>query len=118
MTTNKFVHYVRHFEALHNIEPNDYQLPDPELSALGRTQATSTIVMLRTIPQVDLVVCSPLVRALETYSLISDACRRGGDDPSAVPLIIHADLQEVCNEPCDVGSSLERFEAKISIGVR
>ncbi|CAF0877049.1 unnamed protein product [Adineta ricciae] len=100
MSTRKIVYYMRHFEALHNVRPYDFSIRDPELSAQGQSQAASAIQVLETIPIIDLVVCSPLKRTLQTYLLMFGNRRN-------LPLIIHPDIQEVCNEPCDTGSSVE-----------
>ena len=94
----KTISYIRHFEALHNLPPSNYQLLDPALSPHGQSQAAGTIEALKTIPKIDLIVCSPLTRTLQTYLLLSDA-----DDRRDIPLILHPDLQEKCSEPCDVG---------------
>jgi broad specificity phosphatase PhoE len=96
---------MRHFEALHNILPYNYNIPDPELSPLGQTQANTTIDMIRNIPSIDLIVCSPLIRALQTYLLVFN-------NQSHLPLIIHPDLQEVCTEPCDIGSPIDDLKRK------
>ncbi len=99
MSTKKIVYYMRHFEALHNISPYNYSLHDPELSPLGQMQAKPAIEMIENIPSIDLIVCSPLTRTLQTY-LLTFHNRKN------LPLIIHPDLQEICSEPCDIGSSL------------
>ena len=108
MTTKKTVYYMRHFEALHNILPNNYSIPDPELSPLGQTQASDVIDMIKDIPSIDLIVCSPLSRTLQTYLLVFNNQRN-------LPLIVHPDLQEVCSEPCDVGSSVDDLKKKFPI---
>ncbi|CAF1129782.1 unnamed protein product [Adineta steineri] len=105
MTTKKIVYYMRHFEALHNIEPYNFKLPDPELSPVGQTQSNAAIEIIKKIPSIDLIVCSPLTRTLQTYLLVFN-------DRRTVPLIIHPDLQEVCTEPCDMGSPLNDLKTK------
>ncbi|CAF3783422.1 unnamed protein product [Rotaria sp. Silwood1] len=96
---------MRHFEALHNIPPYNYHIPDPDLSPHGRTQAIATIENLKKIPSIDLVVCSPLTRALQTYLLVFN-------NQHHPPLIIHPDIQEVCTEPCDTGRSINQLMIK------
>lgn len=100
MSSKKTVYYIRHFEALHNIPPHDYTLRDPELSSFGRTQVKSTFELIEKIPSIDLIVCSPLTRTLQTYLLLFH-------HQLSIPFIIHPDLQEVCSDVCDVGSPLE-----------
>lgn len=90
---------MRHCEALHNIIPYNYSLRDPELSPLGQTQANNAIKIIENISSIDLIVCSPLTRTLQTYLLVFH------NQPD-IPLIIHPDLQEVCTEPCDTGSPI------------
>lgn len=94
----KTIYYIRHFEALHNVRPYNYQLADPVLSPLGQSQAVETIEALKDIASIDLIVCSPLTRTLQTYLLLTDDEQR-----RQIPLIIHPDLQEKCSEPCDNG---------------
>jgi broad specificity phosphatase PhoE len=96
---------MRHFEALHNIPPYNYSIHDPELSPLGQTQANAAIEIIKNIPSIDLIVCSPFTRTLQTYLLVFN-------NRQNLPLIIHPDLQEVCNEPCDIGSSLNDLKIK------
>ena len=105
----KTVYYLRHFEALHNIRPYNYQLVDPRLSPLGESQAAKTNEMLLTFPPVDLIVCSPLSRTLQTYLLTIDHLVRSAKF-AEIPLIIHPDLQEVCSVPCDVGRPVEELK--------
>ena len=102
----KTVYYLRHFEALHNIRPYNYELVDPRLSPLGESQAAKTNELLLTFPPIDLIVCSPLSRTLQTYLLTIDHLVRSSKF-AAIPLIIHPDLQEVCSVPCDVGRSVQ-----------
>jgi len=105
MPTKKIVYYMRHFEALHNILPYDYSIHDPELSPLGQNQANDAIENIKNIPSIDLIVCSPLIRTLQTYLLVFNHRQN-------IPLIIHPDLQEVSNEPCDIGSPLNDLKIK------
>jgi broad specificity phosphatase PhoE len=107
MSTKKIVYYMRHFQALHNIPPYNYNLHDPELSSLGQTQAKSAIEIIENISSIDLIVCSPLIRTLQTYLLIFHHRKD-------LPLIIHPDLQEISSEPCDIGSSLVDLHKKFS----
>ena len=105
MSAKKTVYYLRHFEALHNVPPYDYSLRDPELSPFGQSQAASTWEIIEKIPSIDLIVCSPLTRTLQTYLLLFH-------QRTHIPLIIHPDLQEVCSEICDVGSPLNILREK------
>lgn len=97
----KTIYYLRHFQALHNIPPYNYQHLDPRLSPTGERQAKKTIEILSNLLPIDLIVCSPLSRTLETYLLLQ---------LTSSPLIIHPDLQEVCREPCDVGRPIDELK--------
>jgi broad specificity phosphatase PhoE len=108
MSTKKIVYYMRHFEALHNIQPYNYSIRDPELSPLGQTQALTAIESVKNISSIDLIVCSPLIRTLQTYLLVFNNRRN-------LPLVIHPDLQEVCTEPCDIGSPVDDLKIKFPI---
>jgi broad specificity phosphatase PhoE len=108
MSTKKIVYYMRHFEALHNIQPYNYSIRDPELSPLGQTQALTAIESVKNISSIDLIVCSPLIRTLQTFLLVFNNRRN-------LPLVIHPDLQEVCTEPCDIGSPVDDLKIKFPI---
>jgi broad specificity phosphatase PhoE len=107
MITKKAVYYMRHFEALHNIQPYNYDIPDAELSPLAKSQSIATIDVVKKIPQIDLIVCSPLTRALQTYLLVFE-----NDDTRISPVIIHPYIQEVCSVPCDIGSPIDDLKKK------
>jgi broad specificity phosphatase PhoE len=99
---------MRHFEALHNVRPYDYSIRDPELSPLGQTQADVAIESVKNISSIDLIVCSPLTRTLQTYLLVFNNRRN-------IPLIIHPDLQEVNIVECDMGSPMDDLKIKFPI---
>ena len=105
MNSRKKLYFMRHFEALHNIQPYNFNIPDPDLSPHGRTQAQETIEHVKSIPQIDLIVCSPLTRTIQSYLLVFA-------DRLDIPLIIHPYLQEKCTEPCDTGSSIQDLKQK------
>lgn len=105
MSTRKLVYYMRHFEALHNLPPPNYRIPDPELTPQAQQQALTAIEVVKQIPAIDLIVCSPLIRTLQTYLLVFNNQNR-------CPLIIHPDLQEIFCEPSDIGSSVEELRKR------
>ena len=113
--STKSIYFIRHFEAMHNIEPWNHQLHDPELSPVGQLQAPSTIERVEQIEQIDLVVCSPMTRTLQTYLNIF----RGNDTIhhrlSKIPLIIHPDAQEILEKPCDTGRPIVELREKFPI---
>ena len=71
-----------------------------------QTQANDAIEIVKMIPNIDLIVCSPLRRALQTYLLVFK-------NQHSSPLIIHPDLQEVCSESSDIGSSVDILKTKL-----
>ena len=69
---NKEIYLIRHGQSEANValdldSPNFYY--DAKLTSLGKKQAENTKNKLKNI-DFDLMLCSPLTRALETYSLI------------------------------------------------
>jgi len=77
MNTNREIYFIRHGQSVGNIDPNS-DITDSPLTEFGRMQASMINL------EVDLIICSPMRRALETlhYSqinskelLISDICR-------------------------------------------
>ena len=106
MTSKKTVYIMRHFQAFHNIPPFDCSIHDPELTVHSQNQATDAIETVKKIPNIDLIACSPLIRTLQTYLLVFN-------NRQSSLLIIHPDLQEVCSELCDVGSSVDILRTKL-----
>ena len=69
---NKEVYLIRHGQSEANValdldNPNFYY--DAKLTSLGKKQAQDTQKKLKNI-DFDLMLCSPLTRALQTFSLI------------------------------------------------
>lgn len=65
-----FLTIVRHGQSTGNVSGDD--IPDGELTSLGRQQARETAARLANAG-ITHVICSPLVRALETASIIAGA---------------------------------------------
>ncbi|KAK0666056.1 histidine phosphatase superfamily [Cercophora samala] len=87
------------------ITTQDYTIPDPELSALGRSQCNSlreNLVPKITGPnpelEVGLIIVSPMRRTIETALLAF------GD--LGIPFEAHAGWQENSIQPCDTGSPI------------
>lgn len=105
---NKTVYFIRHAEAEHNIgSPPDYTLPDPRLTSTGVQQAQRIrdAIPLDALANVQLIVTSPMQRAIQTclYAFRSQI------DWGNVQVEVLADLQETSLLPCDVGSSREQL---------
>ncbi|CAK9057088.1 unnamed protein product [Durusdinium trenchii] len=106
----KWVYFIRHSEALVNAAGRVFPKDDPRkkavrmdmkyldspLSEKGLSQAQE---MRMKAPKVDLVVASPLTRALQTATAIF-----GCDTPGGPPLVALEALREFCGkqfQPCD-----------------
>lgn len=98
----KKTHFVRHAESEHNVPPYDVRLKDPYLTSHGRRQARALGQQFPARESVDLVVCSPMKRSIQT------ALFAFGDHLRAhkLELITLPELQELSAKPCDTGSSL------------
>jgi broad specificity phosphatase PhoE len=112
---SKVVHLIRHGQGFHNLlgdlwkdfgqqvditaPDNPYNRPevfDPPLTAIGRKQAAALQEHTRDLENVELIVVSPLRRAIETALL---ACAHltpeaYHSDRPAVPFVGHPDLHE------------------------
>ena len=108
---------VRHAEAKHNVD-NNFNLPDPGLTALGWHQA---VQLGQTFPHpasVRLIITSPLQRAIQTtlsaFSKVLDKryfdAESGHGVDGGVELLIDADAQERSDFPCDTGSDRDTLE--------
>lgn len=102
---------IRHAQALHNVD-QDYTIPDPELSKLGRSQCAELGKNLREkLPQdleVGLILCSAMRRTCETATLaLGDWAAEKG-----IPILAHAGWQENSAKPCDTGSPIPAVAAE------
>jgi phosphohistidine phosphatase SixA len=80
---------VRHGEALHNLSPDGWKLHDPSLTANGMKQARS-IEGTSALRGVEIVLSSPLLRALQTARLAF---------PRPMRILAVPELQEVLTVP-------------------
>eukprot|EP01006_Ploeotia_vitrea_P055391 TRINITY_DN67992_c2_g1_i1.p1 TRINITY_DN67992_c2_g1~~TRINITY_DN67992_c2_g1_i1.p1 ORF type:complete len:206 (+),score=18.35 TRINITY_DN67992_c2_g1_i1:40-657(+) len=96
------IYAIRHGQAEHNLDPrNGWRIPDPSLTALGRSQAQSIGTKLRA--KFDngevKIFCSPLRRTIQTAM-------------EAFPghtLHLRESLQETADVPSDRGSSIQKL---------
>ncbi|KZO95247.1 phosphoglycerate mutase-like protein [Calocera viscosa TUFC12733] len=100
----KNVYIYRHAQAEHNATSN-WSIPDPPLTALGRSQARDIPVTFsekfpEALSPTPLLVSSALRRTIET-TLIGF--------PSLPKPVLMAELQEINDLPCDTGSSTTRL---------
>jgi len=133
---------IRHGQGDHNvfidqgIEQEDEQmirkgveLLDPALTELGRKQAEECAkknILKKPLngdetERIQLIVISPLLRTIETGQIVLEYFLRSNLN---VPVILHPDIQETGEGPCDTGSSVEKvkefvkiFEVKVDLSL-
>lgn len=100
---DKILYMVRHAQARHNVQPCDYSITDPPLTALGTQQA---LRIRDTVPADQLSKCrqiisSPMRRCMQTMqTAFSRMLEWGSLNVELLP-----QLQETGVVNCDVGSS-------------
>ncbi|KAJ3783378.1 histidine phosphatase superfamily [Lentinula aff. detonsa] len=108
---SKVIHLTRHAQAEHNVD-EDYSIPDPPLTPLGRRQSEELYTQTAELQQsADLLVTSPLKRTLQTTIIGYRGIRaRLESQNPAKPIIVLSRLQEVNDFPCDAGSSRDELK--------
>ncbi|KAJ3734671.1 histidine phosphatase superfamily [Lentinula guzmanii] len=108
---SKVIHLTRHAQAEHNVD-EDYSIPDPPLTPLGRRQSEELYAQTAELQQsADLLVTSPLKRTLQTTIIGYRGIRaRLESQNPAKPIIVLSRLQEVNDFPCDTGSSRDELK--------
>ena len=92
----KRVCFVRHGQGDHNASIKGWQLCDPPLNAKGEGQVKQLATELKPqLKQFDLIVVSPLTRAMQTAT--------GGFDGVKCPWAVQPLLRERMGAPCDSG---------------
>lgn len=101
----KRVHFIRHAQSLHNARAEtapdedavrrDPGLRDAPLSDLGRRQAQALAAEVAMLPEIELVVISPLTRAVQTALAAFDG--------HPAPRLVQALHREHLDSWCDVG---------------
>ncbi|OOF95829.1 hypothetical protein ASPCADRAFT_130163 [Aspergillus carbonarius ITEM 5010] len=102
------IHLVRHAQGYHNLGIEYWNLPDPLLTDHGKQQCLGLRQSFAAMPPVDLVVSSPLRRAIYTGLEGFSDVERQGRRLMALP-----DLQEISSLPCDVGSSVRDLRVEM-----
>lgn len=96
LTSNKRVCFVRHGQGAHNRTVANWGMVDPELTSDGEAQVADLHERLKPfIPEVELIVTSPLTRAMQTAT--------GGFAGSKAPYVMLPMLRERLGAPCDTG---------------
>lgn len=90
------VFFMRHGQALHNVT-HDSSISDAPLTEIGMEQAKAVAVAPWDHPAIELVVASPLTRALQTTLLAF------GHLLGQVPFLAHSDVQEIGVSKADTG---------------
>ncbi|KAH6623308.1 histidine phosphatase superfamily [Chaetomium tenue] len=95
--------FIRHAQAVHNVDKANHVLPDPDLTDLGRQQCLNLRAHLKAhLPpdrKVQLIITSPMRRAIQTTLTALDWLIDAG-----VPVIPDARWQELYPKPCDTGT--------------
>eukprot|EP01117_Protostelium_nocturnum_P013705 TRINITY_DN5143_c0_g1_i2.p1 TRINITY_DN5143_c0_g1~~TRINITY_DN5143_c0_g1_i2.p1 ORF type:complete len:222 (+),score=81.59 TRINITY_DN5143_c0_g1_i2:207-872(+) len=101
MKDQQRVFLCRHAEAQHNATL-DYSIKDPVLTPKGEEQAKNIDKAYPNLFEtgfLDLIVISPMRRTIQTA--LFSFCKLG------VPIVIHPEIQEAGQCPCDTGSDVE-----------
>ncbi|KAK3331998.1 histidine phosphatase superfamily [Cercophora scortea] len=102
-----YVHFVRHAQGFHNLSNINHQIPDPDLTPLGKEQCAQLCKAFPFHEKITHLVASPMRRTLYTCLLSFEPEAKAGKTVIALP-----DLQEVSDLPCDVGSTVKRLAAE------
>jgi broad specificity phosphatase PhoE len=96
------IHCIRHGQGFHNLGAGFYDLPDPLLTPEGEAQCRALRdTVFRDHDTIDLIVSSPMTRALQSANIIFGPFLK--DDPSK-RIVGVPDAQETSDDPCDIGS--------------
>lgn len=113
---------VRHAQGYHNIKVGSYPLEssygvadslqrrhhlrDPHITDLGHEQCIQLRDKFPHHDEIDIVMASPLIRTIETASLVFGEALQKPD----VPFLLIPMAQEIANQPCDVGYGADELE--------
>ena len=104
----KTIYFIRHAESTHNAYANNWPqsspMPDPflfdaDLSPEGISQSQTLLSQTESIPPPELIVVSPLRRALSTMELGLKHWIESG-----VEVLVHPLAIELLDTACDVGT--------------
>ncbi|KAJ7453085.1 phosphoglycerate mutase-like protein [Mycena latifolia] len=94
--TPKKIHILRHGQAIHNVQ-RGYPLRDPPLTDQGLAEASAVSMSF----QPDLIICSPMVRTIQTTLAVFPDLLSPGHSKTA--LEIWPDLREAHDAICNKG---------------
>jgi broad specificity phosphatase PhoE len=96
------IHCIRHGQGFHNLGAGFYDLPDPLLTPEGEAQCRALQhTAFRDLNTIDLIVSSPMSRALQSASIIFEPLLH--EDPTR-KIVAVPDAQETSDDQCDIGS--------------
>lgn len=101
------IHLVRHAQGYHNLNVENEQLPDPDLTPFGEEQCRKLRDAFPDHDKITHLVASPLRRTLYTCLLSFEPVVKRGKVVIALP-----DAQEMSLQPCDHGSDLAKIKAE------
>jgi len=106
--------FVRHAQAGHNVDNELLHRPDNPLTERGEEQALNARdgPAGLTLRSADLVITSPLLRAMQTTALLL------GPDNAGVRIMVHAKATERWSAPCDEGTSKTELLEVVSDQIR
>lgn len=101
----KRVCFIRHGQGIHNVSMSGARVTDPVLTDEGKAQvARARKTLVQSVPEFELVMVSPLTRALQTALGIFEG--------SELPMLVTPLLRERLGAPCDEGrTKAELLEA-------
>lgn len=102
------LHCVRHAQGVHNLSHANHHLPDPELTPLGEEQAGALGARFPALENIQLILSSPLRRAIQTALLAFPS--KMGD--GGLQVIAWPEVQEASDLICDTGRDLLEIKAE------
>ncbi|KAK9415100.1 putative Phosphoglycerate mutase-like protein [Seiridium unicorne] len=101
------IHLVRHAQGYHNLNHENEQLPDPDLTPFGEEQCRNLRDAFPDHDKITHLVASPLRRTVYTCLHSFEPVVKKGIKVIALP-----DAQEMSLQPCDHGSDVEKIKAE------
>jgi broad specificity phosphatase PhoE len=102
------VHCVRHAQGVHNLSHANHHLLDPELTPLGEEQARALGARFPALENIQLILSSPLRRAIQTALLAFPS--QVGD--GGLQVVAWPEVQEASDLICDTGRDLLDIKAE------
>ncbi|CAG8020826.1 unnamed protein product [Penicillium olsonii] len=97
------IHFVRHVQGVHNLGHEFWYVTDPQITDKGKAQCAQLREDFPRHSSIEMVVASPLRRAIHTalegFSPVFERC-------PDLKLVLNPDLQETSDFPCDIGSDV------------